>query len=180
MFFIPGFLIAWLTFPGVICHEFAHRLFCDLAKVPVYKVVYFQLSNPSGYVIHGKVPDLKSAFLISVGPFFVNTILCSLISFSAAIPFFLLGDYKSTGAFGMLQIWLAISIGMHAFPSKQDLDNFLQKVVTEKNKFSPLSIASRFMSVSFFLARLASFFWFDAIYAIIVMMFLPCVLLAFV
>lgn len=28
MFFIPGQLIALVTFPGVIVHELAHQLFC--------------------------------------------------------------------------------------------------------------------------------------------------------
>lgn len=36
MFFVPGPVIAAVTFPGVIVHEAAHRFFCDLGGVPVY------------------------------------------------------------------------------------------------------------------------------------------------
>ena len=36
MFMIPGFLVALVTFPGIICHEIAHKFFCDIAGVPVY------------------------------------------------------------------------------------------------------------------------------------------------
>ena len=39
---IPGPIIALLTFPGVIVHEFAHKLFCDIFNVPVYYVNYFK------------------------------------------------------------------------------------------------------------------------------------------
>ncbi|WP_431212439.1 DUF3267 domain-containing protein [Puia sp. P3] len=55
--FIPGFVITLLTFPGVIVHEFAHQLFCRLYKVPVFEVVYFQLGNPAGYVMHEAVKN---------------------------------------------------------------------------------------------------------------------------
>src|SRR5580658_7073055 len=90
MFLIPGWLIALLTFPGVICHEIAHRFFCDICGVPVYAACYIRVGNPAGYVVHGPVRSLKSAFLISIGPLIVNTLLCSLISFAAVIPLFIL------------------------------------------------------------------------------------------
>ena len=49
---IPGFVISIATFPGVIVHEFAHQLFCRLAKVAIFEVCYFRIGNPSGYVTH--------------------------------------------------------------------------------------------------------------------------------
>lgn len=90
MFLIPGWLISILTFPGVIAHEIGHRLFADWAKVPVYKVCYFRVGNPAGYVIHGPVNSLRASFLISVGPLIVNTLLCALITFSAVFPMYIL------------------------------------------------------------------------------------------
>jgi hypothetical protein len=115
MFFIPGFVIALVTFPGVIVHEAAHRFFCDLAGVPVYKVCYFRIGNPSGYVIHGLTKSLRANFLITVGPLIVNTLLCAVISFPLAtsLP---LNVTDVPGVFVLLG-WLGISIGMHAFPS---------------------------------------------------------------
>ncbi len=176
MFFIPGFLIALLTFPGVIVHEIAHRLFCDLAKVPVYNAVYFRLGNPSGYVVHGPVPDLKSAFLIAVGPFFVNSFVCALVCFSVMVPVLILKDYAEAGTpLSLFQLWLGISIGMHAFPSKQDLDNFHAQIKAEKG-FTPLRVFSSSLRIAFMLARLASFFWFDAIYAILISVIVPTIL----
>lgn len=77
MFFIPGWLIALITFPGVMVHELAHHFFCDLSRVPVFRICYYRVGNPAGYVIHGKTADLRANLLISVGPLFVNIIPCS-------------------------------------------------------------------------------------------------------
>lgn len=175
---IPGFLIALLTFPGVIVHEIAHRLFCDMAKVPVYEVCYVRVGNPAGYVIHGPVNGLWSAFLIACGPFFINSFLCMLIAFPAVTPVWILHDSGSSMAIvHMFLLWLAISIGMHAFPSGQDLDNFHQQVKQTKG-FNPLLVFSWILGVIFKIARLLSFFWFDAIYAVLIACILPNILSA--
>lgn len=174
MFFIPGFLIALLTFPGVIVHEIAHRFFCDIFGVPVYDVCYFRVAvtGPSGYVVHGQVDKLSAAFWISVGPFIINTFLCALIAFPAQIAIRATESMNPLAEFFLL--WVSISIGMHAFPSKQDLDNFHAQIKAGKN--SLLLVPSLIMQAFFALARLMSFFWFDAIYAVLVSMALPMIL----
>jgi hypothetical protein len=83
---IPGQLIAVVTFPGVIVHEAAHLLFCRWLKLAVLDVCFFQVGNPAGYVIHEPGKDFKSAFLVSMGPFFVNTVLCVLFCSAAFMP----------------------------------------------------------------------------------------------
>jgi len=115
MLFIPGKLIAILTFPGVIVHEAGHRLFCSLAGVRVYKTCYFRLGNPAGHVIHGPAQSYGAGFLICVAPFIVNTAIALLI-FSIAVN-------VSSTAIALPLYWLGISIGMHAFPSSGDADN---------------------------------------------------------
>jgi hypothetical protein len=40
MFFIPGFVIAALTFPGVIIHEAGHLFFCRLFKLQVFDLLF--------------------------------------------------------------------------------------------------------------------------------------------
>ena len=62
MFFIPGFLIAIVTFPGVIVHEAAHLFFCRWFKLEVYDVCFFRVGNPSGYVITRKRRISKPCF----------------------------------------------------------------------------------------------------------------------
>jgi hypothetical protein len=176
MFFIPGFLIALLTFPGVIVHEIAHRIFCDIAGVPVYKVCYIRVGNPAGYVVHGQVNNLWSSFLISVGPFLINSILCAVLGFPAYVNT-ALGTH--THIINTLLIWLSVSIGMHAFPSKADLDNFHKNVKSSQGQNILLVGFSMFLGGCFTIARLLSFFWFDAIYALGVGM-IPVVMITFI
>jgi Putative zincin peptidase len=171
MFFIPGFLISLLTFPGVIVHEIAHRMFADLAKVPVYDVCYFRLGNPAGYVIHGPASDLRKSLLISIGPLIVNTLLCAVICFSAIFPIFILDAKIYSPVFGLL-MWTGISIGMHAFPSNQDMNNFVESVA-ETHQKGPILWAAKLFSGLLRLANLLRFFWFDAIYAFAAAAFLP-------
>jgi hypothetical protein len=170
MFFIPGFLIALLTFPGVMVHEAAHRFFCDLARVPVYEACYFRLGNPSGYVIHGQTDRLGANFLISIGPLIVNTILCALISFTPIIALSL--DLDQMPAIFLLLLWLGISIGMHAFPSGQDAQNFSSAVRTCGHGGFLYGIAKIFELLVRF-ANVLRIIWFDLIYAIAVAWSLP-------
>ena len=78
MFFIPGPVIAALTFPGVIVHEAAHLLFCRMFGLAVFDVCFFRFGNPAGYVLHEETDDFKKSFFVSMGPFFVNSFLCVL------------------------------------------------------------------------------------------------------
>jgi hypothetical protein len=173
MFFIPGFVISILTFPGVIVHEFAHRFFADVAKVPVYKVSYFRLGNPAGYVMHGHVNSLKKSFLISVAPFLVNSVLCMLITFTSIIPIYILDAINVSWVFYVL-LWIGFSIGMHAFPSDTDTKNFLAVVKGEKHHKILVMFAHLF-SWFFGLANLLRVFWADAFYALGLCLFLPLI-----
>jgi hypothetical protein len=176
MFLVPGWLIALLTFPGVICHEMAHRFFCDIAGVPVYSVSYFRVGNPAGYVIHGPATKLKSAFLISIGPLIVNTVLCSLLSFTAVIPIFILEVTERRHlASALLLWWVAISMGMHAFPSSADMANFNALVQNAGTRGLPYFVG-KFFSGLFAIANVLKFFWFDAVYALMVTFLLPWLL----
>ncbi len=85
---IPGIVISLVTFPGIIVHELAHQLFCRIFKVPVFKVVYFQMENPTGYVMHETPANKWHSVMISIGPFFVNSILGAIIALPAALPVF--------------------------------------------------------------------------------------------
>jgi len=169
MFFIPGFLIAILTFPGVIVHEAAHRLFCDLAGVPVYNVCYFRVGNPSGYVVHGPTKSLRASFLITIGPLIVNTLLCAVICFAPAVSF-LLGVANPPIVFLLLG-WLGVSIGMHAFPSPQDASTFSAAVKARGRGL--LYLVARVFQALVWLAHLLRFFWFDLVYAIGITLLAP-------
>lgn len=171
MFLIPGWFIAILTFPGVIAHEIGHRLFADWSKIPVYKVCYFRAGNPAGYVVHGSVDSLKSSFLISVGPLIVNTLLCALITFSAVFPIYILEAEHYSWVFSVL-LWVGLSMGMHAFPSNEDVENLVNTVRNTK-RGGPLLLVTKFFAGLLKLANALRVLWFDAIYAVGVAMVLP-------
>lgn len=169
MFFIPGFFISLLTFPGVIVHELAHQLFCRYYKVPVFKVVYFQLSNPAGYVIHEIPRDKWHSIMISIGPFIVNTILGAIISLPAALPVF---KFHTATPLDYLLIYLGVSVAMHAFPSRGDAANILQNM-KESNTPAWIKIVGYPVVGLIYLGSLASFFWIDLLYGIGVAIGLP-------
>ncbi len=171
MVIIPGFLIAWLTFPGVIIHEAAHLLFCKQRKVAVFDVKFFQFSNKvSGYVLHENVDDFTTSFLICLGPFFVNTILCMLICFPVFLPYRMFGIVDPLS---WILLWLGVSIGMHAFPSNQDASNLLEHAKSEAKKKNPLAIVSFPLVGLIFVANVLRVFWLDYAYGLFIGLFLP-------
>ena len=172
MFFLPGWLISGLTFPGVMVHEIAHRIFCHLTGVPVYEVAYFRFGgNPAGYVVHGPPPTLRAALLISVGPLIVNSLLCALLTFAAVIPLIILAD-KSASGISIFLAWVGLSIGMHAFPSNHDIDGFVD-LVEERRGDGILAIVAQLFAWVFKIANALRIVWIDLIYAVLLSMTLP-------
>ncbi|MHB8964238.1 MAG: DUF3267 domain-containing protein [Saccharofermentanales bacterium] len=171
MFIIPGVIISIATFPGVIVHELAHQLFCRLFRVPVYEVCYFRFQNPCGYVMHEPVKDPFKNLMISVGPFILNSLLGILIVFPAAIEVLEFGNYGNP--LYLLLAWLGISILMHSFPSTGDAENLYQSVIKNKSvriwtKILVLPVVGVIYAGAF-----GSIFWLDFVYAIVVAMMVP-------
>ena len=171
---IPGFIISWLTFPGVIVHEAAHLLFCKLRRVPVFEVVFFQFGSPSGYVLHQTPKDFVSTLLICVGPLIVNTLLCLLVCLPAVVP---VKFFDETDPVTFVLLWLGISIGMHAFPSTQDASILWTQAMAAAKNFNPLAIVSLPLVVLIFLANIGSIFWLDLMYGFAVGLGLPHLIL---
>ncbi len=174
MIIIPGFLIALVTFPGVIVHEAAHLFFCKLRRVAVFDVCYFRLGNPSGYVIHEEPQSFTSSFLIAVGPFIINSLLCVLFCFPALVPVRTFGQGDPICYF---LIWLGISIGMHAFPSTQDAKVLWRQAKKAAGNFNPLALISFPLVILIYIANLLRIFWFDSLYGIGLGFVLPELLL---
>lgn len=153
-----GSIISLLTFPGVVAHEWAHKKFCDWFGVPVRKVVYFRLGDPAGYVVHDEPVYYKQILGISIGPLIINTALAVLLGFIAA------RTALDARTYGIL-VWLAFSIGMHAFPSDHDV-----KHVSTASK-AALKRGLILHALAFplvWLIRIANalrVFWFDGVYA---------------
>ena len=174
MFFsMSGKTAALLTFPGVIVHEMAHKFFCDITKTPVYKVRYFKYGgDPVGYVQHAPSKDLKSCFWISIGPLLINTILCALLTFPAIFPIFILSVTGYNSIFLFL-LWIGLSIGMHAFPSNQDMEELLEMIKNNETPHSALGFAARAFAILLEGTNYLRAHWIDLLYAILVSWFLP-------
>jgi hypothetical protein len=170
MFFIPGFVITLFTFPGVIVHEFAHMIFCRLRKVTVFEACYFQMGNPAGYVIHENTTNFYTTFLISMGPFFVNTLLCLLICLPAYMP---IKYFNLENPLSYFLIWLGVSIGMHAIPSNQDASNIFEQAKEKAKEMNPLAILSFPLVAIIYVFNVLRFIWADLIYGVAIGIGIP-------
>lgn len=160
---IPGFVVSWATFPGTVVHELAHKWACEWRGVTVTDVSYFSL-NGSGQVTHHTPTDHRDTILISTASFAVNTILsigCYALA-ALAISGVITNQYTSIAALGF--VWLGLSIGMHAFPSAQDLGNVWREVRAHWRRSMVAALVIPVV-ILFRIASLLEFFWFDAIYA---------------
>jgi len=178
---IPGFVIAIITFPGVIVHELAHQFFCRLFKVPVFNVCYFRVGNPAGYVIHEHPKSAWTSLLIGIGPIFVNSIAGPLIALPAVLGTqFVSGPYQGMeGTMVIIDaflIWLGISIAMHSFPSTGDAAS-IWKQVAQPGQSIWLKLVGMPLVALIWLGAVGSVFWLDAIYGIAITCFLPGILI---
>ena len=167
---IPGWLVALVTFPGVVVHEMGHQFFCRLYRLPVYSVCYFRIGNPAGYVVHEPAQNYGQAFWISVGPLVFNTLLTVVIGFPAAMSFYLPGAEQPLH---WVLGWLAISIGMHAFPSSGDAKNLWRESKEALKKGNVAAVVGFPMVIAIGIANVLSVVWFDAFYAAGVMFLVP-------
>lgn len=173
--FIPGILISIATFPGVIVHELAHQLFCRWFKVPVFEVCYFRTENPIGYVLHEPAEKVYQQVFISVGPFIINTALCFIIGFSAALQF----KFESANLLDYALAYLSISIGAHAFPSVGDAASLWNAVVkSETSSWISKVIVTPIVGF-IYLGAMGAFFWLDIIFGVAVGLGLPYMIIRF-
>jgi hypothetical protein len=177
VFFLPGWLISLITFPGVVVHEAAHRFFCDVTDTPVYDVAYFRPGQKTaGYVVHGRPASVRAALLISIGPLLVNTVLCAALTFTVAYRILVLNaSLHDPVLLGLA--WLGYSVGMHAIPSRQDAASFTSQVREARGSGLTLLLA-RALSAVITLANALRVIWIDALYAVGVSLALPLALSA--
>lgn len=171
MFIIPGFLVSFLTFPGVMMHELGHQLACFISKVAVFRVQYFKFDyKVAGFVEHEKTDNPWKSLLITYGPFLFNTIIGTIFVFPLAMMW-ALSDARI-----MLPLWakllcyvlayIGVSCLANAFPSSGDAQTLFTSVV--KNKEIPLAariIIAPFVAV-IYVCSLLKFFWFDFVFAL--------------
>jgi hypothetical protein len=171
--FIPGQIISILTFPGIIVHESAHMLFCKLRKVAVFDACYFRVGDPAGYVVHEHSENFTTTFLVSMGPFFVNSFLCLLICLPAALPIY----FEQEHPLSYFLMWLGLSTGMHAIPSNQDASNVFSQAKKKVRRLNVLALFSFPIVGMIYVFNMLRFFWIDLFYAIAIGAGIPAMLI---
>ena len=137
MMFFSGKIVNIFSFPGVIVHEFAHMIFCKIRNVAVFDACYYDTKTGGGFVIHEVTENFTTTFLISMGPFFVNTLLCLMICIPTYIP---IKFFDIDHPLSYFLIWLGISIGMHAIPSDHDANCIFQQAKESIKHFNILAM----------------------------------------
>jgi len=148
----------------VILHEWSHKLFCEKAGIKVYEVVYFQLGDsPAGYVIHSKPTSFEQALAISFGPLVVNSL--AAIGLGTVIGF--AGNTTGGGFIEYLMaslVWLAISLGMHALPSGEDIEQVeVARLIEGETKGGLLPVMIKPLIWLLVTANNLRIFWFDLV-----------------
>ena len=165
---IPGVLISLLTFPGVIAHEMAHLCFCRLLGVQVFRVCYYRFGNPSGYVLHASPPHSWQHLLIGIGPFFFN----SLLGIALALPLVGHLHHVTDRWQWSLLLWLAISVGMHTFPSTGDARGIWSAAWSHGTPWLVRLLAIPIVAFIYLLA-FGSVIWLDLAYGVLLAVFVP-------
>ncbi len=165
---ISGWFISIVTFPGTILHEWAHKKFCEWFGVRVLAVKYFSV-EADGWVVHERPTTYQATFWISVGPLIINSLACFIVGL---IVGGFLNNYNGSEVAFLFTAWLALSFGAHSFPSDQDMKNVLQESKIQlKNGSSSLHYLAYPLFGLMWLANILRFFWFDFIWALLIMFF---------
>ncbi|MCP4214115.1 MAG: DUF3267 domain-containing protein [bacterium] len=171
---IPGWIVSMLSFPGVIVQQAIHMLICKWRHIPIMELRFFQTGEPVGCVLHENPKDFLSAFLVCIGPFFVNSILCILLCFPAFIPILGFGEKNPLS---YLLIYLGVSIGMHAFPTIRDANNLWEHSKFGLKKANPLVIITFPLVFLLYVAHYLKIMWIDAAYGVALGYLLPKLIL---
>jgi hypothetical protein len=171
---IPGFIISWLTFPGVMVHEWAHLVFCRLTGTRVHEVCYFQFGNPPGYVMHERPSSVWRHILIGIGPLFVNSLTGLVIGLVVVLAGLNI-DHPSLTT--IIILWLAVSIAIHSFPSTGDAKSIWREIWSQGAPLSARLVGSPIVAL-IFLGAIGSVFWLDVFYGFGIVFGLPRLLLS--
>lgn len=135
MLFFHNKLLRIITFPGVIMHEVAHRILCDMFAVRVYAIQYFSSNIHTKPIIYNDA-DIKHTyqqFLIAYAPLIINTMLGMVFTF----PFIISQNQLSISIYipnifiricWYITYWIGFSFLYNAIPKK----TFLENIKTEK------------------------------------------------
>jgi hypothetical protein len=159
---IPGRIIDMITFPGVVMKAVARRLWCDVLRIDVYEVRYFE-----GTVIHAPIETVGHAALLAFAPMSVNTALCAVLMFPLYFTLDLGVDLKDSPALFIL-LWTGFSVGMHALPSSAMVIGYLKGLPDAARRGVGFAVLRTVVVPSFVMIDVLKRFWIDAVYVVLV------------
>lgn len=168
-------LLSWLTFPGVILHEYGHAWACRKLGIRVVKICYLRFGNPLGYVLHEQPQSAIQHIMVAVAPFFVSSCAAAVVSTAGALLVFFQANGAVTDILVPALIWLGFSFALHSFPSSGDADALWADVTGNSVGF----LSKLLLVPSVGLIRLTQFgsrFWLDALFAILLVAVPPLLL----
>ena len=170
-------VLAYLTFPGVVVHEYAHAWACRRMGIRIIKVCYLRLGNPLGYVLHERPGYAVQHIMVAVAPFFVSTVIALAVSLAATV---LVASHALEGSQDIvmpLGVWLGFSIALHAFPSCGDADSLWNEVRSpDVGLFAKLALVPVVGMIR--LTGFGSRVWLDVLYAVTVVAVPPLLVAA--
>ena len=169
-------IVSYITFPGVVAHEFAHAWACKRLGIRVHKVCYLRLGNPLGYVLHDAPAHAAQHILVAVAPFFVSTALALAASLSGCVLARSSAFPEVRDFVALVSVWLGFSFALHAFPSSGDADSLWDDV-----RSPDVSLSAKLLLVPVVgvirLTQIGTRFWLDALFALCVVALPPTLLL---
>lgn len=160
-------VLAYLTFPGVMVHEYAHARACRSMGIRVIKVCYLRLGNPLGYVLHERPEYAFQHIIVATAPFFISTAIALVLGLAGAVIAVSQALVEFQEIVLPLSLWLGFSIALHAFPSSGDADSLWDEVTSpDVGFFAKLLLVPVVGMIR--LAGIGSRVWLDLVYALIV------------
>lgn len=175
MIAVRSYVPSLLTFPGAVLRQTIHSAFCRLVGVKVLDIRYFRYDTPAAYVLHEMPKSLGTSITLACGPFLVHSLLCIGLCLPALVPFLY---YDSlVGPSDVFQLWLGLSIGVHAFPPIRDAHN-LWDLTRQEARAHGAGVRVAFPLLAFFrVAHRLSRYGFDLGYAALIGIGLPWLIL---
>jgi Putative zincin peptidase len=169
-------IMSYLTFPGVVAHEFAHAWACRRLGIRVHQVCYLRLGNPMGYVQHEAAEYSFQHVMVAVAPFFVSTLFALLFSLAGCLVARSPLPPETRDVLALAALWLGFSCALHAFPSSGDGDSLWEDVRSpDVSLFAKLLLVPVVGVIR--LAQVGTRLWLDALFALCVVALPPALLL---
>ena len=170
------FLLSYMTFPGIIAHEFAHAWACRRLGIRVEQVCYLRIGNPLGYVRHERPTSPFQQAMVTVAPFFLSTLLAMTLSFCACLLAKSRLPPETRDMATLLTAWCSFSIALHAFPSSGDADALRDEIGSPDVGFTARIMLIPLVAI-IRLARLGTRLWLDILFALAIVALPPALLL---